>query len=155
MSYIVESVDVEVPVRVAYDQWTQFEDFPRFMDGVTAVAQLDERTLEWHAEIAGLPAAWRAEITEQIPDQRVAWRSTEGAGNTGVVTFHRLDADRTGVALRLEVEPDGVIQSMGDALGLVGRRAAGDLERFKSFIEERNSSTGSWRGEIDQPAKAK
>ena len=155
MSQIVETIDVDAPVRVAYDQWTQFEDFPRFMQGVTAVVQLDQRNLEWHAEIAGLPAEWRAEITEQVPDQRIAWRSTEGARNAGVATFHRLDANRTRVALQLEVEPDGALETVGDALGLVGRRTAGDLQRFKSFIEERNIATGGWRGEIEQPVESK
>ncbi len=152
MSQIVETIDVEVPVRVAYEQWTQFEEFPRFMEGITAIYQLEDDTLEWHASIAGMPKQWRARITEQVPDQRIAWRSIEGAGNAGVVTFHRIDEGRTRIALQLEVEPEGAVEKVGDALGLVKRRAAGDLERFKDFIEERGTPTGEWRGEIEQPA---
>jgi len=152
MSEILETINVDVPVGVAYDQWTQFEEFPRFMDGIDAVFQLDDKTLEWHAGIASIPKQWRAEITEQIPDKRVAWTSIDGARNAGVVTFHRLDDTSTRVTLQLEVEPDGPVESVGDALGLVRRRAAGDLERFKAFIEERGAATGAWRGRIEQPA---
>lgn len=153
MSQIVETIDLDVPVRKAYDQWTQFEEFPMFMEGVEAVTQIDDRTLEWHASIAGLPKHWRAEITEQVPDQRIAWTSTGGARNAGVVTFHRLDEGRSRLALQLDVEPDGVVEGVGDALGLVQRRAAGDLQRFKSFIEERRQPTGEWRGRVEQPDK--
>ena len=154
MSDIIETIDVEVPVRQVYDQWTQFEEFPEFMDGIDAVYQMDDHTLEWHAAIAGVPTSWRAEITEQLPDHRIAWNSTDGATNSGVVTFHRLDEGRTRVTLQLEVEPEGTAESVADALGLVRRRTAGDLERFKSFIQERGSATGSWRGQIDPPSTA-
>lgn len=150
MSNIIETIDVSVPVRVAYDQWTQFEEYPEFMDGIDAVYQLDDRTIEWHAAIAGMPTQWRAVITEQVPDQRVAWTTVEGARNAGVVTFHRLDDEHTRVALQLEVEPEGAVESIGDALGLVQRRAKGDLERFKSFIEARGEPTGAWRGTVEQ-----
>jgi uncharacterized membrane protein len=152
MSQIIETIDLEVPVRVAYDQWTQFEEFPKFMDGVDAVYQLDDRTLEWHAAIAGMPTQWRAEITEQAPDQRIAWHSTEGAANAGVVTFHRLDERRSRVTLQLDIEPKGAVESVGDALGMVKRRAASDLARFKEFIESRGKPTGAWRGHVDPPA---
>ena len=148
MSKIIESIDVDVPVRVAYDQWTQFEEFPRFMEGVETVEQLDDTTLRWTAEISGLKKTWTARITEQTPDQRIAWTSIEGARNAGVVTFHRLDDRQTRVTLQLDVEPDGPVESVGDALGFVQRQAAGDLKRFKEFVEERG--VGAWRGEVRQ-----
>ncbi len=150
MSQIIEAIDVEVPVRTAYDQWTQFETFPRFMDGVEKVVQLDDTTLEWTAKVAGVQKTWRAEITEQRPDDRIAWTSIDGARNAGVVTFHRLDDQRSRVTLQLDVEPEGVVESTGDALGFVQRQAAADLERFKAFIELRGEPTGSWRGEVEQ-----
>ena len=150
MSQTLASIDVEVPVRTAYDQWTQFEEFPRFMEGVQSVRQLDDTHLEWKASVAGVEKEWRAEITEQEPDERIAWRSTSGAANAGVVTFHRLDVGKTRVTLQLDVEPEGGIESVGDSLGLVKRRAEGDLERFKEFIEGRGAATGAWRGEVEQ-----
>ncbi len=150
MSENLESIDVDVPVRTAYDQWTQFESFPNFMEGVESVEQLDDTTLEWKASIAGIKKEWRARITEQTPDQRIAWTATDGATNAGVVTFHRLDDHKCRVALQLDVQPDGPIESAGDALGFVQRRAKGDLERFKKFIEERGSATGAWRGAVEQ-----
>ena len=150
MSQILESIDVDVPVRAAYDQWTQFEEFPRFMDGVESVRQLDDTHLEWKARVAGVDKQWQAEITEQTPDQRIAWRATDGAENAGVVTFHRLDDRKTRVTLQLDVEPDGAIETVGDALGFVQRSAKGDLERFKAFIEDRGAATGAWRGEVEQ-----
>ena len=150
MSQIIESIDVNVPVRIAYDQWTQFEEFPRFMEAVEKVEQLDDTTLRWTAEIAGVKKTWKASITEQTPDQRIAWTSTEGAENAGVVTFHRLDDRKTRVALQLDVEPEGPVESVGDALGFVQRQAQGDLERFKEFVESRGVATGAWRGEVRQ-----
>jgi uncharacterized membrane protein len=150
MSQILESIDVDVPVRTAYDQWTQFESFPRFMEGIDKIEQLTDTTLRWQATVAGVEKSWEAEITEQTPDQRIAWRSTSGAENAGVVTFHRLDDRRTRVTLQLDVEPEGPVESAGDALGFVQRRATGDLERFKAFIEDRGVATGAWRGEIRQ-----
>ena len=150
MSEIVESVDVDVAVRTAYDQWTQFESFPEFMDGVKQVRQLDDRTLEWVADVAGKEKRWRATITEQEPDQRIAWTSTEGARNAGVVTFHRLGEGRSRVTLQLDVEPDGPLETVGDALGVVKNRVKDDMKRFKAFIEARGIETGAWRGEIKQ-----
>ena len=150
MSQIIEAIDVDVPVRVAYDQWTQFEEFPEFMEAVERVEQLDDTTLRWTAEIAGVKKTWTAKITEQTPDQRIAWTSVEGAQNAGVVTFHRLDDRRTRVTLQLDVEPEGPVESVGDALGIVGRQAKGDLERFKEFVESRGVATGAWRGEVRQ-----
>jgi uncharacterized membrane protein len=150
MSQILESIDVKVPVRTAYDQWTQFEEFPRFMEGVESVKQIDDTHLDWTATVGGRTRQWRAEITEQEPDQRIAWRSTEGAENAGVVTFHRLDDRKSRVTLQLDFDPEGLVETAGDALGFVKRRATGDLERFKKFIEERGTATGAWRGEVPQ-----
>jgi uncharacterized membrane protein len=152
MSEIIETVDANVAVRTAYNQWTQFESFPEFMEGVERVEQLDDTTLRWTAEIAGQKKTWEAKITEQEPDQRIAWTSTEGARNAGVVTFHRLDDSKTRVTLQLDVDPEGPVENVGDALGFVGRRAKGDLERFKKFIESRGTETGAWRGKVGQSA---
>ena len=149
MSRIVESIDVDVPVRVAYDQWTQFEEFPRFMDGVKQVRQLDDTTLEWTADINGVERSWRADIAEQEPDRVIAWRSTSGARNDGRVTFEPLDTNRTRASLELEVEPEDAVEKAGDALGFVERQVEGDLRRFKEFIESRGTPTGGWRGEVD------
>jgi uncharacterized membrane protein len=148
MSVVEHDIEVDVPVRVAYDQWTQFEDFPKFMEGIESVVQKDDKTLEWHAEIAGQDKTWTAEIVEQTPDQRVAWRSTSGAKNAGVVSFQPTGANATRVTLQLEADPDGPIESAGDALGFLDRRVEADLGRFKEFIEGRSVPTGAWRGEI-------
>ncbi|MFO7167504.1 MAG: SRPBCC family protein [Chloroflexota bacterium] len=150
MATAMKYVDVRVPVRTAYNQWTQFEEFPRFMEGVKSVRQLDDKRLHWHAEIAGKDEEWDAEITEQLPDERVAWTSTTGARNAGVVTFHRLDDSLTRVTLQMDYEPEGVVEQVGSALGFVERRVEGDLQRFKEFIEARGRETGAWRGTIEQ-----
>ena len=152
MSTIVESIEVDVPVRTAYDQWTQFEEFPEFMEGVKKVEQRSDKTLEWTAKIAGVERTWRAEIVEQKPDERVAWRSTNGARNAGVVTFQPLGETRTRVTLQLDVDPEGPVESAGDALGIVERQVEGDMKRFKEFIEARRQPTGAWRGEIHENA---
>jgi uncharacterized membrane protein len=152
MSSIHETIDVQVPVRTAYDQWTQFEEFPRFMEGVESVRQVDDTTLEWTAQIAGVAKHWRARITDQVPDRRIAWTSTDGAQNDGAVTFSPLGDDRVRIDLELVVEPDGVVESAGNALGFVQRRAAGDLGRFKAFIEDRGAATGAWRGVVHSGA---
>ncbi len=151
MSGVIEHVDVSVPIRTAYDQWTQFEDFPHFMQGVQEVRQLSDTMTHWTVEIAGVQREFDAEITEQLPDERVAWRSTEGSRQAGVVTFHRLDDRHTRVTLQLEFEPQGVVEQAGDKLGMVDRRAKDDLKRFKQFIERRGQETGAWRGTIDRP----
>ena len=148
MSRITEQVEVHVPVRVAYDQWTQFESFPQFMEGVERVVQLDDKTLEWTASIAGKTKHWRAEILEQQPDRVVSWRATEGAQNDGAVQFESLGADRTRITLQLDVEPEGLIEKAGDALGVVERRVRSDLERFREFVESRGQATGNWRGRV-------
>jgi uncharacterized membrane protein len=150
MSTIEESIDIEVPIRVAYNQWTQFEEFPSFMEGVAEVTQTDETHLHWVAEIAGVEREWDAVITEQHPDERIAWKSTTGTSNAGVVTFHHIEDDCTRIMLQLDVEPDGLTEKVGDALGFVRRRATGDLKRFKELIEGRGSESGAWRGEVDR-----
>jgi uncharacterized membrane protein len=152
MSTVEKSVDVNVPIRTAYDQWTQFEEFPRFMEGVKSVTQTDDTHVRWVAEIGGVEKSWDAEITEQHPDERVAWTSTTGARNAGVVTFHRLDDTTTRVMLQLDVDPEGFVENVGDALGFLDRRVQGDLERFKEFIESRGTETGAWRGEVESPS---
>ncbi len=151
MKTIEESIEIDVPVSVAYNQWTQFEEFPRFMEGVEKVEQIDDRRLHWVAEVAGKRNEWDAEISEQRPDERVAWHSTSGTPNAGAVTFHRLDDNRTKVMVQVEYEPEGAVETVGDALGMVERRTKGDLEKFKEFIESRGTETGAWRGEVDRP----
>ena len=150
MATIEQSIEVNVPVRTAYNQWTQFEEFPRFMDGVESVRQLDDKRLHWRANIGGKAKEWDAEITEQRPDERIAWTSRSGVHNAGVVTFHRLDENRSKVMLQLDYDPEGAIENIGDAVGVVSARIKGDLQRFKDFIESRGRETGAWRGEIDQ-----
>ena len=152
MASVVESIDVNVPLSTAYNQWTQFEQFPRFMEGVKSVKQLDDTHLHWVAEVGGNKEEWDATITEQRPDERIAWKSTSGSENAGVVTFHRLDDDTTRVTLQMDVEPEGVVESVGTALGFLDRRVKGDLGRFKEYIESRGSETGAWRGEVEVPS---
>jgi uncharacterized membrane protein len=152
MASVTQSIDVNVPVSTAYNQWTQFEDFPRFMDGVKEIRQLDDKTLEWTAQIGGQEENWTAEITEQEPDQRIAWHSTTGNNNGGVVTFHRIDENTTRVTLQMDWQPQGAVQEAGAAMGFDDRQVKGDLERFKQFIESRGSETGAWRGEVNQGA---
>jgi len=148
MAYIEKSIHVEKPLRTVYDQWTQFEEFPRFMEGVKEVRQLDDRHLHWRAEIGGKDEEWDAEITHQEPDSRIAWRNTSGPYNAGLVAFQP-DEGGTRVTLRIDYEPQGLVEKIGDALGFVSRRVEGDLQRFKRFIEERDDATGAWRGEIN------
>ncbi|HZS12525.1 MAG TPA: SRPBCC family protein [Nitrospirales bacterium] len=152
MSTIEKSIEVHVPVKTAYNQWTQFEDFPKFMEGVKSVKQLDDKRLHWKAEIAGQAREWDAEIYDQIPDQRIAWRSIGGVKNAGVVMFDKVANDRTRVRVSMEYEPHGAAENVGDTLGIVSQRVQGDLERFKSFIEKRGQETGAWRGEIHSGA---
>lgn len=150
MASITESINVNVPVRTAYDQWTQFEQFPQFMDGVEEVQQLDDTRMHWKTNIAGRDAEYDAVVTEQIPDERVAWKSTTGKPNGGVVTFHRLGEGETRVTVQIDYEPAGAVESVGSKLGFDDRHVQGDLKRFKEFIESRGSATGAWRGEVDQ-----
>ena len=149
MATIEQSIEVNAPLRAVYNQWTQFEDFPKFMEGVKEVKQLDDKRLHWRAVIGGKEKEWDAEIVEQRPDERIAWTSRGGAFNSGVVTFHRIDDTRTRVMLQIDYEPEGVVENVADALGVVKARIKGDLERFKEFIERRGRETGAWRGEIE------
>jgi uncharacterized membrane protein len=148
MECIEKNIEVDAPLNKVYNQWTQFEDFPKFMEGVEQVTQLDNTRLHWVAQVAGKRKEWDAEIFEQVPDQRIAWRSTTGARNSGIVTFKPISANRTEVSLKLNYDPEGVMENVGDMLGVVGRRVEGDLKRFKEFIQSRVSETGAWRGEI-------
>jgi len=148
MSVIVKSIELNVPVKTAYNQWTQFEEFPKFMEGVEQVKQIDDKRLHWKANIGGKTEEWDAEITEQIPDQRVAWTSKGGAMNAGLVTFSPLGDAKSKLTLEMEYVPNGAVEKMGDALGLVTKRIEGDLNRFKDFIESRGRETGAWRGTV-------
>lgn len=149
MATVEKSIDVEVPVSTAYNQWTQFEEFPRFMEGVKEVRQVDDTRLQWYAKVGGKDEEWQARITEQKPDERVAWTSEDGAMNAGVVTFHKINDQCTRVMLQLEYQPEGVTEQVGSALGVVSRRVEGDLQRFKEFIEARGTETGAWRGTVE------
>lgn len=149
MSTPVEtSIDVDVAVHTAYNQWTQFEEFPRFMEGVEEVRQVDDTRLHWRAEIMGVTREWDAVIVEQTPDVQVAWASTSGARITGAVSFQPIDVGRTRVHLALDFDPDGFTERAAEFLGLVERRAKRDMERFKDYVEYLGEETGAWRGEI-------
>jgi uncharacterized membrane protein len=150
MSSIEESIEVAVPVRTAYDQWTQFETFPQFMQGVESVRQIDDTHLHWRTKVAGREKQFDAVVTEQRPDERIAWTSQEGPEHAGVVTFHRVGENRTKIMLQMDVEPDGAAEKVGDALGLLRRRVKGDLERFRELVESRGAATGAGRGEVSQ-----
>jgi uncharacterized membrane protein len=148
MAIIEQSIELDVPVTTAYNQWTQFEEFPRFMEGVEQVQQLDDTHLRWVAEIAGKREEWEAKITEQRPDERVAWAARGGKGNAGVVTFHRLNDDETRVTVQMDWQPEGVLENVGATLGLDDRQVSRDLGRFKELIEQRGIESGAWRGEV-------
>ena len=149
MERIEKTIDVDRPVRSVYNQWTQFEEFPRFMAGVKQVTQLDDTHVHWEAEIWGKDVEWDAEITEQDPDQRISWRSVNGALNAGTVRFEPLGADRTRVRLVMAYEPEGAVENVGDALGLLSARVETTVRDFKKFIESRGAETGAWRGTVD------
>jgi uncharacterized membrane protein len=149
MKTIEESIELDVPVTTAYNQWTQFESFPRFMEGVERVEQKDDTRLHWVAEVGGERREWDAEITEQHPDHRVAWKALDQEGPNGVVTFHRLDDSRTKVMVQMEYDPEGVKESIGSLIGIDSHRVQSDLESFKDFIEARGRETGAWRGEVE------
>ncbi|MEC3974435.1 SRPBCC family protein [Amycolatopsis sp. H20-H5] len=154
MSTITESVDVKVAVSTAYNQWTQFESFPRFMDGVEEIRQTDATHTHWKINVAGVTKEFGATITEQNPDERVAWRSDSGPTHAGVITFHRLDNDTTRVTAQMDIDPDGFVENVADKLGILDRKVKADMERFKTFIENRDGhETGAWRGDVDRPAQ--
>ena len=148
MPTVKKSIEVDVPVQIAYDQWTQFEEFPRFMEGVESVQQLDDKRLHWRAKIGGKVEEWDAEIVEQTPDRVISWRSTSGARNQGTVRFVPGDGNKTKLELEMHWEPKDATERVGDVLGADDMRIQGDLGRFKKFIEERRTPTGAWRGEI-------
>jgi len=149
-SAIVETIEINVPVSSAYNQWTQFEDFPQFMASVQEIRQLDDKHLHWKANVAGEEKEWDVEITEQIPDKRIAWRSTSGVPNGGVVTFHKISDDVTRVTLQMDYEPEGALEKLGDAFGAVRMETRGNLQKFKDMLEKRGRETGGWRGSISQ-----
>ncbi len=152
MSTIEQGIEVDVPIRTAYDQWTQFTTFPEFMEGVERIDQITDTRTHWVTKIGGVTREFDAEITEQLPDERVSWTSTdEQTKHAGVVTFHRLAADKTKIMLQMDYQPEGLVENVGDKLGIVQRRTKGDLERFKRFIEARGTETGAWRGQVDRP----
>ncbi len=148
MSTVQESIEVNVPVRAAYDQWTQFEEFPRFMEGVEEVRQVTDTRTHWVTEVGGTKREFDAEITEQVPDKRIAWRAVDGPDQGGVVMFEPVGSGATRVTVEMDFAPEGVVEKAGDALGVVDRRVKGDLARFKEFIEQRGVETGAWRGEV-------
>ena len=152
MATIEEGIEVDVPVRVAYNQWTQFEEFPLFMDGVEEVRQTDDTHLHWRVSHDGHEVEFDTEITEQIPDERVAWKTTDGKSHAGVVTFHKLSDDRTKVMVQMDWEPDGILETLGAALGSDDRRVKSDLKSFKERIESQGRESGAWRGEVKQDA---
>ena len=148
MSTAEETIDVKSDITTVYNQWTQFEDFPRFMEGVEQVVQLDDKHLHWKVRIAGVEREFDATITEQIPEVRVAWKADGEVQHAGVVDFHRVEDQLTRVTLQMDIEPEGVVEQVGDKLGIVKRRAKGDLERFRDLVEKTQQETGAWRGEI-------
>lgn len=148
MSTIEQSVEVQVPLKVAYNQWTQFEEFPQFMEGIAEVRQLDDTHLHWVADFGGRRHEWDAEVTEQRPDERVAWRNTDGKENAGVVTFHRVGDEQTRIMVQMDFVPEGVIEKLGDAINAPERRVKADLQRFKELVESRGNETGAWREEV-------
>jgi uncharacterized membrane protein len=151
MSSVIETIDVSVPVRTAYNQWTQFESFPEFMGGVESITQTGETLTHWKTKIGGVEREFDAEITEQHPDERVAWKSVDGKEHAGVVTFHRLSDSETKVTVQLDWEPEGLVEKAGAVVGADDRQIKADLKRFKAFIESRGTETGAWRGDVEPP----
>jgi uncharacterized membrane protein len=150
MSTIEEGIEVDVPLTTAYNQWTQFESFPRFMEGVESVTQVSDTRNHWVTEIGGVRREFDTEITEQRPDERIAWTTIDGPRQAGVVTFHRISDTTTKVMLQMDYDPEGFVEKAGDMLGVVRRRTTADLARFKEFIEARGTEEGGWRGEVDK-----
>lgn len=153
MEKLEKSIEVMVPVKTAYNQWTQFEDFPKFMEGVKSVHQQDETHLHWVVEVAGKEKEWDAEIVEQTPDKRIAWKNQAGTQMSGVITFHYIEPNKTKIMVQMDYEPKGLMENIADAIGLVSGRVQGDLKRFKEFIEKRGTETGAWRGEVENPSE--
>ena len=145
---ITESIELDVPVSTAYHQWTQFEDFPLFMEGVEHVEQLDDTRLHWIAKVGSKTAEWDAKILEQHPDKQVSWISEDGKKTRGTVTFEPVGESRTRISLSMSYQAEGLTEALGSAVGLDDRRVRGDLQRFKELIESRGAETGAWRGEV-------
>lgn len=154
MARIEQEIEVSVPVSTAYNQWTQFEEFPRFMEGVEQVTQMGDKNLHWVADVMGQRREWDAKIIEQVPDQRIAWRNTTGTTNAGYVSFFPIDVTRSRVRLEVDWDPEGFAEKAGSALGMVQARVKDDLQRFKQLIEQRGVETGAWRGEIHEGTQA-
>jgi uncharacterized membrane protein len=148
METVKESIEVNVPVNTAYNQWTQFEEFPKFMEGIEAVEQIDDTNLRWVAEISGERREWRAEIVEQKPDEKIAWRAVDGNGPNGIVAFEALGEGRTLITVEMSYEPEGLKETLGAKVGLDTRQVGADLERFKELVEALSKETGAWRGEV-------
>jgi len=148
MPSVTESVDVEAPITQVYNQWTQFETFPEFMSGVQSITQLDDRHLHWKIKVAGVEREFDAEVTEQHPEERVAWKSTDGTSHAGVVTFHKLDQNHTKVTVQLDWDPDTLLEKAGAIVNADDMQVSRDLDRFKKFIEQAPSETGAWRGDV-------
>jgi len=148
MERIEKTFEVECPINTVYNQWTQFEEFPRFMEGIQEVRQTDDTHLHWRAKIAGKEEEWDSEIVEQVPDKAIAWRSISGAPNAGAVRFEQVDPQKTRVRLTMEYEPQGFVEKAGDAVGVVSHKVEQAVEKFKKIIESRRSETGAWRGEV-------
>jgi uncharacterized membrane protein len=152
MPSVTESIDVSVPVRTAYNQWTQFAEFPHFMGGVESIEQTDDRHSHWVTKVGGVTREFDTEITEQHPDERVAWKSTDGTSHAGVVTFHRLGEGQTKVTVQLDWQAQGIVEKAGALVGVDDHQVKADLDRFKSYIESQPGADGAWRGDIDAPS---
>ena len=148
MTTVKESIEVDVPVSTAYNQWTQFEEFPSFMEGVQSVTQVDDTHLRWVAEVGGKRREWNAEIVDQVPDQKIAWRATDADGPNGIVEFEPLGQDKTLITIEMAYEAEGLTEQLGSAVGVDSRQVKSDLERFKQLIESRGVESGAWRGEV-------
>ena len=149
-----KKLEVDAPIERVYNQWTQFEDFPRFMEGVVRIDQLSNDMLHWTIDIGGVKREFDAKVTEQIPDERIAWKSVDGKTHAGVVTFHRLGDDETRVTVQMSYDPEGFLENAADSLGVIAARVQGDLTRFREFIEHQPEETGAWRGTIARPGKS-
>ena len=149
MTTVKESIEVDVPVSTAYNQWTQVEEFPSFMEGVQSVTQVDDTHLRWVAEVGGKRREWQAEIVDQVPDQKIAWRAIDDNGPNGIVEFEPLGEDKTLIAVEMAYEPESITEQLGSAMGVDSRQVKRDLERFKELVESRGVESGAWRGEVD------
>ncbi len=148
MTSVTKSIDVDAPIERVYNQWTQFETFPQFMSGVDRIVQLDDRRQHWTVKVGGVEREFDTEVTEQHPEERIAWKSTDGTTHAGVITFHKLSPEQTKLTVQLDWDPSGFVETAGAALGADDRQVVGDLKRFKEFIEDRSTETGAWRGDI-------